>query len=292
MTNTLNANPSVAPLSHQLTLSAFADEIALDFDEQLAVLAAEDIHWLELRSAWGKNVTTFEQPELERIAQALRNCNIHVSAIGSPIGKSLITDPFDRELRRFVRTLEIACFFGTSYIRIFSFFLPPNTPHRQHRDEVLRRLEHFANLAQRYNITLLHENEKEIYGDTAERCADLLTTIGAPNLQAAFDPANFVQCGVKPFTEAYPLLRPYIAYLHIKDARFADGQVVVAGAGDGEVAEVLTALHSSGYVGYASLEPHLSASGRFNGFTGPQLFREAVAALRRLLEQHERGYVN
>ena len=34
-------------------------------------------------------------------------------------------------------------------------------------------------------ITLLHENEKEIYGDTPARCLDILTQIGSPTLRAA-----------------------------------------------------------------------------------------------------------
>jgi sugar phosphate isomerase/epimerase len=37
-----------------------------------------------------------------------------------------------------------------------------------------------------------------------------------------FDPANFAQVGVRPFAEAWPLLRPYVIHVHIKDAVAAD----------------------------------------------------------------------
>ncbi len=274
----------------EFILSAFADEISPDLDEQLDVLEAEDIRFLELRGAWGKNVADFTNDDLKKIEKSLSARGIGVSAIGSPVGKSSITAPFEVELKRFERILEIADWMGSSYIRMFSFFMPPEelasegaAVYAKYRPEVMRRLEALAEMTTPYGMILLHENEKDIYGDTALRCADLLDTVGSTNLRAVFDPANFVQVGVKPFSGAFPLLERHITYLHIKDAFFEDGRVVVAGAGEGEVEEVLTALHANGYVGYASLEPHLSASGPYGGFSGPQLFHEAVAAFRTLL---------
>ena len=65
---------------------------------------------------------------------------------------------------------------------------------------------------------LLHENEKDIYGDIPRPCLDIIATVGSPNLKVAWDPANFVQVGVRPFTEGYALLRPHLEYVQIKDA--------------------------------------------------------------------------
>ncbi len=272
----------------EFILSAFGDEIADDLDQQLDVLEEEEIRFLELRGAWGKNVSEFTNEDLKRIEQSLAMRGIGVSAIGSPIGKQLITDPFEPELKRFERILEIADWVGSSYVRLFSFYMPPEegpAAYEKYRSEVCKRLEKMAIMSQPYGLILLHENEKGIYGDIPERCADLIHEVGSANLRAVFDPANFVQVGVKPFTEAYPLLEPQITYLHIKDAFFEDGRVVVAGAGEGELEPVLLALKETGYVGYASLEPHLQASGQYGGFSGPQLFHEAVVAFRELLER-------
>ena len=270
----------------EFIISAFGDEIADDLEEQLDVLEAEEIRFIEVRGAWGKNVIDFTNDDLKRYEQALAGRGIGVSAIGSPIGKQPITAPFEPELKRFERILEIADWLGSSYIRLFSFFMPTDegqTAHARYRDEVVRRLETMAEMSQPYGLILLHENEKGIFGDTAEHCADLLDTAGSANLRAIFDPANFVQVGVKPFSEAYGLLERHITYLHIKDAFFADGRVTVAGAGEGEVEQVLAALNKSGYIGYASLEPHLQASGPYGGYSGPQLFHEAAQALKDLL---------
>ena len=98
-----------------------------------------------------------------------------------------------------------------------------------------------AEIAQDRGLLLAHENEKDIYGDIPERCADLVDAVGSPALRATFDAANFVQCGVAPHTRAYPLIRPHLVYLQVKDALAATGEVVPAGQGDGQVRETLAA---------------------------------------------------
>jgi sugar phosphate isomerase/epimerase len=134
-------------------------------------------------------------------------------------------------------------------------------------------------------VTLVHENEKEIYGDIPSRCLEILTEIDSPILRAAWDPANFVQCGVRPHTEGYASLRPFIADVHVKDARLESGPVVPAGQGDGELRETIAALRASGFDGFFSLEPHLASAGKFSGFSGPDLFRTAAGAFKDLLRE-------
>ena len=86
--------------------------------------------------------------------------------------------------------------------------------------------------------------------------------VGSPALRATFDPANFVQCGIRPFSEAYALIRPHLVYLQVKDALAATSEVVPPGQGDGELRETLAALRDSGFAGFMSLEPHLAEAGR------------------------------
>jgi sugar phosphate isomerase/epimerase len=262
-------------------LSGFGDEIAAELDQQIDALLDDGIRHVEFRAAWGKNVLDLSDEEIERARALLDRRGVAVSAIGSPIGKVSIHDDFEAHRARFRRALWVADRLGARRVRIFSFFMPPAEAAR-HRDEALRRLTALVKDATAAGVTLLHENEKEIYGDTPERCRDLVESIGSPNLRITFDPANFVQGGVRPFDQAYPLLRDYIAYLHIKDAVMGGG-VRVAGEGDGQLPELLAAEAARGYDGFASLEPHLKSGGRYAGFSGPALFHEAAAALKRLL---------
>jgi sugar phosphate isomerase/epimerase len=266
-----------------VTLSGFADEISPDPAEQLAVLAAENITHLELRSAWSVGVADLSDAELSRFGKALNDAGVRVSAIGSPIGKIGVAAPLGPELDRLRRIADVAASLGTTIVRVFSFFIPRSDRPERYRDQVIERMRALADVAEDRGVVLAHENEKEIYGDRPERCADIIETVGSPALRATFDAANFVQCGVRPHTQGYGLLRPYLVYLQVKDALAATGEVVPAGQGDGQVRETLAALRDSGFAGYMSLEPHLATAGRFGGFSGPGDFRRAAQALKALL---------
>ncbi len=273
------------------TLTGFADEISDDLETQLDTLGAEGIRHLELRAVWGKNVLKLSDDELAKVKQRLAQAGVGVSSIGSPIGKIPVTDPFEPHLRSFMRALHVAGMMGAPYVRLFSFFIPEGKDPAAYRDEVLKRMGRLADAARPYGVTLLHENEKHIYGDVPERCLDILQSVGSSNLRAAWDPANFVQCGVRPHTQGYEMLRPYIEYVHVKDSIMETGQVLPAGQGDGEVRETLRALKDSGFDGYFSLEPHLSSSGPFSGFSGPDLYRKALQAFKGLLKEQEIQWV-
>jgi sugar phosphate isomerase/epimerase len=266
-------------------LSGFADEISPDPGEQLAVLAAESISHLELRSAWATNVADFDDTQVDRLRRELDAAGVRVSGIGSPIGKIEIDAPLEQELERLHRVADIAAELGTTTIRVFSFFIPRGHDPSRYRTRVIDRMAALAAVAAEHGLLLAHENEKEIYGDRPERCADIIASVGSPALRATFDAANFVQCGVRPHSDAYKLLRPYLVYVQIKDALTATGEVVPAGQGDGEVRETLAELRDSGFAGYLSLEPHLASAGRFGGFSGADGFRLAARSLKDLLAE-------
>lgn len=272
------------------TLSGFSDEISPDLEEQCALVSQLGLSYLEFRSAWGTNVLDLDDAELTRAKEILDSHGIKVSSIGSPIGKIYIDEDFEAHAERARHAVEVAHRFGARYIRIFSFFMRPDENPDDHRDEVLRRMRALADIAEQGDVVLLHENEKDIYGDIPARCADLVTTVDNPHLRLAWDAANFVQVGVRPFTEGYDLLREHLEYVQIKDALLADGTVVPAGAGDGEVRETMRALAADGFDGFFSLEPHLSAVGTFGGFSGPNLFSEAHRAFTTILDEEKIAY--
>jgi sugar phosphate isomerase/epimerase len=264
------------------TMSGFADEIDADFEVQCRVLTELGVEYLELRSAWGVNVLDLSDAQLKEVGAILADHGIRVSSIGSPIGKVPITDPFGAHLERFARALEVAETFAAPYIRLFSFFTPEPD---KYRDEVLRRMSSLVDRLDGRDVVLLHENEKDIYGDVPRRCLDLVESVGSPSLRLAWDPANFVQCGVRPFTDGYEILRPYVEYVQVKDAHLATGQVVPAGAGDGEIVETVRALRADGFDGFFSMEPHLQHAGRLGGFSGPDLYTTAHTAFTDILRR-------
>jgi sugar phosphate isomerase/epimerase len=247
------------------------------------VAAGLGLKYLELRSAWGTNILDLDADQLTRMQQVMDQHGQQASSIGSPIGKIFIDDDFGPHLERMRHAAEVAQLFGAPHIRIFSFFLRPGSRPADHRDEVLRRMRALAQVAEESGVLLLHENEKEIYGDTPERCLDIVTSVDSPHLRLAWDPANFVQVGVQPFTDGYPKLRPHVTYIQIKDALAANGEVVVAGAGDGQVVTTIRALRDDGFDGFFSLEPHLGAVDSTGAFSGPELFTSAWQAFTDIL---------
>ena len=273
-----------------IRLSAFADEISPDLNEQITVLKSENIHFLDLRGVWNTNVLDLSDKQANEIKETLDAHGIGVAAIGSPIGKIPIDSPFDEHLQRFECAIALAQFFQTPFMRIFSFYPPAASVGNESsaspatwRDEVLRRLREMTARARAVGIILLHENEKDIYGDTIARCVDLLQSCDDAHMQAVFDPANFIQCEQTPYPDAYEALHPWLRYMHVKDAR-ADGSVVAAGEGMARWPDLLQRLREDGYDGFFSLEPHLAAAGRFQGFSGPDLFRRASQALQGMLQ--------
>jgi sugar phosphate isomerase/epimerase len=266
-------------------LTGFADEIDPELDVQLDTLDGEGIRHLELRGVWGKNVLRLSDEEVERVGETLARRGVSVSSIGSPIGKIGIEEEFAAHLVDYRRALDVARRLGAPFVRIFSFFIPAGESPARYREAVLDRLGRLVREAEGSGVTLLHENERDIYGDTPDRCHDLLSAIDSPVLRAAWDPANFVQVGTRPQDEGYALLRPYVAYVHVKDALRESNQVVVAGAGDGQIRATLAALRADGFDGFFSLEPHLAVAGPSSGFSGPDLFVTAARAFKGLLDE-------
>ena len=266
------------------TLSGFSDEISPDPREQCEVAGGLGLKYLEIRSAWNVNILDLDADQLATLQETLKEYDLSVSSIGSPIGKIGIEEDFVPHRARLRHAAEVAGQLGAPYVRIFSFFIPEGDDPNRHRDEVLRRMRALADVAEEYDVVLLHENEKDIYGDIPRRCLDIVTAVDSPKLRLAWDAANFVQVGVRPFTEGYAQLRPYLEYVQIKDARFADGSVVVAGAGDGEVVETVRALRDDGFDGFFSLEPHLADYNARGGFSGAELWTSAWQAFTDILQ--------
>jgi sugar phosphate isomerase/epimerase len=260
------------------TLSGFGDEIDADPAIQLAVLSALGARHIEVRSAWGVNIVDLDAGQLDAFAAHLKDREMAVSAIASPIGKVDIASDASAEVARLERAIAAAHRLDARYIRIFSFYRAEGVPVESIRDEVLSRLATFAALAARSDVVLVHENEKDIYGDVPERVRDIVESVGSSALRLAWDSANFVQCGVRPHTDGWAMLRPHVEYLQVKDALMGTGEVVPAGDGDGEVLATLTALRDDGYAGFASLEPHLAIQHGLGGFSGPAAFGRAARA--------------
>ena len=236
-----------------MNIYAFADEASPFLCGQIEAMHRNDLNGLEIRGVDGVNVSDLTEEQAYDIRRKLDEADLTVWSIGSPLGKILITDPFEPHLKKMKHTLKIAKILGSKNIRIFSFYIPEGEKPEKYKDEVIIRLKQFVVAAEGTGITLCHENEKGIYGDIAARCLEIHQEV--PQIKCVIDPANYIHCGQDPL-EAWNMLHSYIHYLHIKDAD-EDGKVVPAGKGIGHVAAVLDAYIAQGGTA-VTIEPHLT----------------------------------
>ena len=263
-----------------IKLSAFADEISPDLDEQIRVCKQLGITHIELRAAAGKNVLDFDAALRKTVREKLLAGGLGVVSIGSPIGKVKLNEPWLAHFDRFKVAVELAEYFNAPMIRLFSYYPAKGKEFTAaDRDEVIRRLQQQTDYVKDHPVTLAHENEKGIYGEKGPACLDILKTINSPKLRGVFDFANFVQAGDDNLKN-WELLKPYVVHFHIKDCKRETKKVVPAGQGDGNLQTILEDAFKSGYRGFFSLEPHLKVAGHSSGETGADLFKVATDALR------------
>jgi sugar phosphate isomerase/epimerase len=268
------------------TLSAFADEISPDPREQIAVLRSCGVRHIEFRSILKTNVLALSDLQIREFQSLLGANGFRLSAIGSPIGKIRIDEPFGPHLEKFKRAVELCGIFGTPNIRVFSYYPPEqfDGDWSPWRDEVFRRTAACLEVAEPAGLRLLHENEHRIYGDSPERVRDLASHFAGPAFTAVYDPANYVHCGFDPI-DGWERTKEFTGHFHIKDWKRGAEHGSLAGEGDGQVERVMADAVARGYDGFATLEPHLLSGGPTGGVTGPELFPKAVEAFRGILRR-------
>lgn len=244
-------------------VSGFSDEIAENFEEQLIHIKSLGIEYIEVRGVNGKNISSLTEDELKDAKELLDKYGVAASAIGSPIGKVGVNDDFDKHISVFMNVIKAAKILDTKNIRVFSFYLPEEDRKDgrfiNHQEAVFAKMAKLLDIADENGVTLCHENERDIYGDSPEGCLDLMKKFGN-RMKFVFDPANFIVSGYEPYPYAFGLLKQYIGYVHIKDAKPSgeDSGIYPAGGGNGRIKETLAELFADGFDSFLSIEPHLS----------------------------------
>ncbi|MGV3617532.1 MAG: sugar phosphate isomerase/epimerase family protein [Fimbriimonas sp.] len=269
----------------RFTLTAFADEVSPNLDEQVSAMVEHGVKGLDVRSVDGINVLDLTLSDFERVRAQCVERGLHISCVGSPVNKV----PYDvmtqgRELDRLRKACYAAARLNTKKIRLFT----PEVPEDQHdarAGEVIKWMKEQKRVAQDHGLTLLHENDARFWGAYPQNAKRLFEELGDDSFRAAFDFANTVLLGFRPMDDWFPWILPHLDTLHIKDAVAADGTIVPAGEGDAQMRETFAYLIGEGWNGPLTMEPHLKAAGPLGGYSGGQLFATAVAALRKTLSE-------
>ena len=270
-------------------LSAFADEYKKEFDGQIEGLKSFGIDYIELRFVGGTNVADLTPDEVKAVKKKLNENNIKVSAIGSPLGKINTADDMDAEMQKAERVFKTANELEAKNIRMFSFYLDEKKTAEENRSIVFSSLERMVKLASKYNVTLCHENEAKIYGESPAACKEILDYFGG-ELKCVFDIGNFMLDNYKTYPDAYNLLKDYIEYFHIKDS-LSSGAIVPPGCGEAQIPELISAFSKDSKKDFfITLEPHLQTFSGLNalvgkGFDNPYKYETREAAFADAVEK-------
>jgi sugar phosphate isomerase/epimerase len=247
-------------------LSGLADEAADGIVGQIA--AHRELGWkaLELRLLDGRQFSgpAVSDDDFARAMDAIEAAGMRVSGFASAIGNwsRPIHGDFAVDLADLRVLLPRMRRAKTRFVRTMGWMQAGATD-AEWRDEGIRRYREMAKLAADADVLLLHENCEGWGGTSPANARAFMEAVDHPNVRYLFDIGNTVSYGL-PTLPFYEAVKPFIAYVHIKDARRnpAGGKssdFTYPGQGDALVREVLTDLLRTGYTAGVSIEPHVAS---------------------------------
>ena len=285
-----------------MTPAAITDEINIDVDHALDVMAEYGVRHAELREVYDRNISAVDEAGVERIKRATGDRGVTVVCLASPFYKTDLpgfdhagssTGPlhgavalaFDEQIAMLRRLIRIADQLGTKIIRTFAFWRHGDQT-EQIEDAIVEAYREPVRIAADAGVVLAIENEPSCYAGTGREVARIVERVGSRALRAVWDPANVIYGGQFADRGEYDSVRPFTAHVHFKDAgRYAAGKPKCVLAGEGMVnwTEQFRWLTEDGYKGFVSLETHTIEGGK------ELASRQCLGTLTRLLEQTQRG---
>jgi len=279
-------------------LGIITDEAGDDLEQALRFIVRHSLPYGELRTLWGKNIMTLSPAELRRARELLREHNVKVAAIDSPLFKYDLpempappqkrdlfgADYTDKDTPALVRQCcELAHFFGTTKVRVFSYFrvADPEQAYPLVRDRLARAAEE----AGRAGVVLMVENELVCNVGTGKEMARLVRDVNSPHLRGNWDVANGAALGEVIYPDAYREVRGLFVHMHVKSFRRdpQSGEVIWSRLSEGvlDYRGLLRALRADGYAGVLSLETHYR---RPDG-NAAESSREVLEELRKIIRE-------
>jgi sugar phosphate isomerase/epimerase len=149
---------------------------------------------------------------------------------------------------------ELAAALGAPLIRVFPDKVQPGADHDETRDYIAESLQRIAEqLPNDVDVAL------ETHGDfaRAKDSTQIVARADHPKVKLIWDVANLMAAG-DPIQDAAQLIAPYLAHVHLRDARPTPASEhwlpVLAGRGNVSFGETLAVLARLNYDGYISFE--------------------------------------
>ena len=232
-----------------MIITTIGDEIGETLEEQIETLKKVSINHIELRKINNIYLWKYSYEELINIREKLRENDINVIAIDTPIGKkenSFNSEQNDRLLNKYI---EIANIFETKYLRIFS-----DIGFSKGINNLRKSMKNVINKIRKNKLYLLLENEKNTYAESVSLCNEIIND--EENAYILYDVEN-------EYSKFNDILNEYrknqkkIIYLHMRDYNINNGKFVYFGQGTIPIKALLKELKNNKYDGIISLETML-----------------------------------
>lgn len=254
-----------------MTFGIITDELHDDLARALDACQQLGLRHVELRTVEGVNVSLLESDAVSRVGALVRENDMVVTALGTPLLKCTLPDhpgvagarhgtpelPLDDHWELLRRAADTAAELGAPFVRAFSCWRVERTD--SVRDAVAELLARAVDIAREHGAELLLENEHDCNVGTASESAWMLESV--PGLRLIWDPGNAVRAGDDGLPAGFERLLGRIAHVHAKDVD-DHGRWVALGAGRVDFASLTRSLADTGYDGVISLEPHHAPPGR------------------------------
>lgn len=276
-----------------MNLGIITDQIDLDLEKALRIIAEHGYSTIELHSVFNKPVEVLSIEEAKKAKRLIDAYGMNVSNLAStfffmcPLYEQDIVSLFNEKFHciegdynKHLDLIENACkvaqVFNCKKIRVFPFRFPDNRKPPFGTKEDMRwicdRMQQACKIASKYQCELILENCPYSHCPKGEMTYTLLKMCNCDNLKLLWDPANSyraVKSNVetqylnKSLIDELELIYPYIAHIHIKDYHFDDCYEKPfvhkpIYSGDIDFDELIDFLKKHGYNQTLSLEPEVS----------------------------------
>ncbi len=279
-------------------LAVFADDIDQDLNHALDVTESLGVKWVEIRSAFGRNLVDNTDDQAREVRDAIHARGLRVRCIAAPLFKCHLREAGEARQEQFFarphnlaaqigvlrKAVHLARMFNTHLVRCFSFWRIKGDLGTIW-EEMLEQFREPVRLAGHEGIILVMENDFECNLGTGSEAAGFIDEIGSPNLRLLWDPGNAYFVGETPYPSGYSLARHLVAHVHLKDAvrdaTTGKARWVALGSGEVDLLGQLGALRADGYSGVLAMENHYTPPGG----SKEDGVRESFRGLQRLIGQ-------
>lgn len=261
-------------------LAVFTDDITQDLDQALDIARDLGLEWVEIRSAWGKNLMVQSDEELDRVVRSIHDRGFRVPCIAAPIFKSQLPghrggqaghlfhseerDAPEQQRALIRRAAHVGRRLHTHLVRCFSFWRIGEDPLPLWAD-LLTQFQMAVQVAAEEDVVLVMENDFECNLGSGELAARMIEAVDSPHLRLLWDCGNAYFVGEEPYPGGYERSKHLIGHVHVKDAAPDDEtgkpRWVRLGTGQVDILGQLQALKDNGYRGVVSMENHYTPSG-------------------------------